>query len=386
MHKTSKILIVTTVPETIKVFMRPFLKLLKEVGFDVHIATGYGCDLGFLKDMNIVEHRLPLNRSINPFKDILALFKLLQICRKEKFDLIHTHTLKASLVGQIAAKISGIKRRIITAHGTVYSNSLPFVTRKLILISEKVSTRFSTKLWVLNSEDYDFYKNMIKVNPNKIEILSKGGIGVDLEVYKPNLLDDFQIKDYKEKIGIPIQNVVISFVGRLVRDKGCYELIQAWEKIESKFTDATLLIITPKMVSERENELVCRHNFSHLKNIVILENRNDMPQLYNCMDILVLPSYREGFSRVIIEAMASGILVIASDVKGCRDAILDGETGILIKPRDVNDLFNKLSEALLFRDNMYKIGDAARDYSLQNFDHHKINQHILRTYNEILGN
>jgi hypothetical protein len=128
--KNLKILVVTTVPETIRAFLLPQLADLRDKGCELHIAIGIGCDLPELEALGITEHRLPLTRDFSPVQDLKALWSMLWLCLRWRFNLVHTHTLKASLIGQIAGWLASVPVRLETAHGTRYMPDLPFTTRK----------------------------------------------------------------------------------------------------------------------------------------------------------------------------------------------------------------------------------------------------------------
>lgn len=376
----------TTVPETVRAFLLPQLKELREHGARVHVATGQnGCPLPELAELDIVEHRLPLGRNISPLKDLHALIDVIKLCRKYHFDLIHTHTLKASLTGQLGARFAGVPVRIETAHGTRYMPDLPWLARKAILASERLAARQAHRVWVLNQEDLELFRKNGIGSPDTLKLLSRGGIGLDIEHYFPQVLTNIEIKEYRRSIGLPADVPVVGFVGRLVKDKGVNELYHAWQKLSARIPSAYLLIISAILPSERHDEVVSMERFTKLKNCVLLANRNDMNKLYRCMNVLVLPSYREGFSRVIMEAMASGVPVVASDVRGCRDVVDDGKTGILVPCRNI-DLLSEAACRLILDTTLQKaMSEKARQCAVQYFDQRKINQFILQTYEQLLN-
>jgi len=385
--KNRRILVLTTVPETARAFLLPQLKDLREHGAQVHLATGEkGCSLPELADLEIIEHRLPLERAISPFKDLRAMFTIIRLCRKYRFDLIHTHTLKASLVGQLGARFAGVPVRVETAHGTRYMPDLPFFVRTAILWSERLAAQQAHRVWVLNQEDFDFFKSHHLAKDDALHLLGKGGIGVDLARFRPDGLTLAQRYKYRQSLGLPGDAMVAGFVGRLVKDKGVRELIEAWPSIIKVVPTAHLLIVTAQLESECSNEVIDRECLQKLPNTIILTNRTDMPELFNCVDVLVLPSYREGFSRVILEASACGVPVIASDVRGCRDAVVNGLTGILIPPHNAA----KVTEAVinLLQDNARstQLGQQARLYAEKYFDQNVVIEHIRTTYETLLKN
>ncbi|MFH1615846.1 MAG: glycosyltransferase family 4 protein [Planctomycetota bacterium] len=380
-----KVLIVATVPETVNAFLLPYMRELAASGCDVYLATGEGAEICNIDGIVKKYYKVPLTRKMSPLEDMRALLRIIRICRKNRFDLIHTHTLKASLIGQVAARIANIKARFETVHGTRYMPELPVVSRLVIVWSERIAAKLSQKVWVLNTEDFDFFENRIHIYAPKLELLSRGGIGVDLIKYRPACLSNHQRAEYKKRLNLPGDGFVVGFVGRPVVDKGILDLRTAWEKVVLKCKNIRLLIIACVLASDRSEELINIEELKTMKNTVVLTNRNDMPELYNCMDMLVLPSYREGFSRVILEACSCGLPVVTTDVRGCRDAIEDGETGFLVPPKAPGKLAEKITT--LFRDGdlCVKMGAAARTYAEGNFDQRRIIDRINRTYQEYLS-
>ena len=376
-----KILIVTTVPETARAFLLPQFVALVKNGFEVHLATGIEGDaLAELKQIPVTEHRFNFIRDISPFSDIKAIWALYKLCRKHQFDIIHTHTLKASLIGQLTAKLSNIPVRFETVHGIRYLPDMPWLMRKSILIAERTAASCADRIWVLNSEDRDFFLSHKLATKEKIELLGKGGIGVDLVRFRPSVLSLQQRADFRSSVGLLPDATVIGFVGRPVRDKGVMELIEAWPQITKKAPNAKLVVICAELPSERSSELIGLHKLQTFPGTVVLKNRSDMPELYGCMDMLVLPSYREGFSRVIIEALSCGLPVIASDVRGCRDAIVNNKTGILIPPKNSHELVDSVLKLVSNPNLLKQMSIAAREYAVDNFDENAIIAHILRSY------
>lgn len=349
------------------------------------MATGIcGCELPELAAMDVCEYRIPLKRSISPLEDIKATFMIYQLCRKNRYDIVHTHTLKASLVGQLAAGLARIPVRIETAHGTIYMSSSGLLKRFCVVMLEKLAARKAHRVWVLNTEDYELFKRRKIGAPHAVELLGKGGIGLDIDCYTPCALGDEHIQEYRHSIGVPPGVLLAGFVGRLVSDKGVNELIQAWQNLSERIPSAWLLIVSAVLPSERQSELVSAGTIKQLKNCVLLTNRSDMNKLYRCMDMLVLPSYREGFSRAIMEAMASGIPVVATDVKGCRDAVIDGQTGLLVPCGDVDSLTKAMCRLINDAPLRKTLSVNARQWAVNHFDQRTINTRIRQTYEYFL--
>lgn len=384
--KKKRILIFTTVPETIRAFLLPQIADLQDHGYEVHVATGFqGCSLPELTTSGVTEYRLHLIRNISPLQDIKALWAAIKILRCNNFDIVHTHTLKASLIGQLAARFTNVPVRVETAHGTRYMPDLPFAVQKGIILSEQLAAKKAHRVWVLNQEDFDFFLSKGLAQKEALQLLSRGGIGADLSRFRPALFDPLQREDYRCKLQLPKHGPVVGFVGRLVQDKGIRELLAAWPEVLRQFPKAFLLIVTAHLESERKAELISQQQLKQMHNTVLLTNRSDMEKLFNCMDMLVLPSYREGFSRVIIEASACGLPVIASDVRGCRDGVVHGQTGLLTPPGNAGCLAQAIVELLSDWPRLTAMGKQARLLAEKNFDQNIIIKNIRLEYERLLS-
>ena len=382
--KYSRILVVTAAPEDVRVFLMDQLTDLRKRGCEIHVATGYGCDLPELQDFGIVQHRLPLTRQVTPSKDLKALWEIFRLCRQWHFDLIHTHTVKASLIGQIGARLAGVPVRVETVHGTVYMPDRPFVMRKTILWCERLAAWQAQRVWVLNTDDFHFFKSQYIAKSEALQLLGEGGIGTNLQRFRPGLFTSEQRRQYRRDLMLPEDALVVGFVGRLVKDKGINELIEAWPKIQEQIPNAYLLVVAACLVSERRYEMVDPSRLEKMPNTILLRNRHDMAQLYNCMDVLVLPSYREGFPCVIMEASACGVPVVASDVRGCREAVLHGQTGLLVPPYDWQKISSAIQYLLKNDSRCHDMAQQARKYAEEHFDQRIAHEHIRNTYESLL--
>lgn len=375
---------VTTVPETMRALVLPILRRLRQEKWDVHVAVGRGQDLPMLGELGIRQHYVPMTREISPLADVLALREMYRLCCRWRFDIIHTHTLKASLIGQLAGRLAGVPVRVETVHGTRYMPDLPLWLRAALLTCERLAATQAQRVWVSNPEDLRLFVSRGLVRRGTAALLGSGGVGVDLERFSPRVLQAGRRAAYRRELGLPDDALVVGFVGRLVRDKGIHELMAAWPAVVADVPRAHLLAVAPLLTSERSSETVSPQQLAALPHAGVLTNRSDMPELYNCMDLLVLPTYREGFPCAIIESAACGVPSVATDVKGCRDGVVPGVSGVLVPPRDAGALAEAMIALLRDDSRRAELAMGARRVAESRFDQAPVVDGTMRVYRRLL--
>lgn len=329
---------VATIPSTF-MFLTSQIAHMRGRGLDVHTISSSG-DLpdGFGDSDMAAHHPIDMTRRITPAQDLRALRGLVRQIRTLGPAIVHSHTPKAGLLGTMAARLAGVPIRIYQIHG------LPFMTatsrkRQILRFTERLSCRLASEVLCVSHGMRNVAISEGFCPPDKIKVLREGSInGVDAEVkFNPEGYPDNVRLDVRRRYGIPENAVVVGFVGRVVRDKGVRELAQAWSGLRQDFGDAHLLLVgdfdEDDRVPEFTERALRRDNTVHLPGLVW-----DMPPCYKAMDLVVLPTYREGFPVVPLEAAAMGLPIVATSVPGCTDAVVDGVTGTLIPPRDPHAL------------------------------------------------
>lgn len=368
-----KIAIITTVDVTIKAFMINHLKKLSEK-YDVTVITNTS-NTDFLLEFglkNIKVIKLDIKRNINIIKDIKSLIQLINLLKKERFETIHSITPKAGLLTALSGKILGVKTRIHTFTGQVW------VTEKgpkkiLLKTLDKVIAFCNNKILADSPSQLEFLRKEKILKKNMGEVLGKGSIsGVDLEKFK----FDKEIRNkLRKKHNILGDDIVYGFIGRLKKDKGIYELLEAFKKVNLK--NKKLLIIGP---DEEGISKALKY-----ENVIYLGFQSNPNFYLNMFDIFCLPSYREGFGSVIIEAAAMGIPAIVSNIYGLSDAVEKNETGLLHEMKNVQEIKEKM-EFLAKNTNLRnEMGIKARERVEKSFSSEYSSQCLIDFYNKILG-
>lgn len=376
---------ITTIPMSLT-FLRGQVGYMKERGFDVHVLSSPGEDLDdFGGREGVPAHAVAMTRRISPLLDLVALARIRRVLSEVRPDIVHAHTPKAGLLGMIAAVSTRVPTRIYQVRG------LPMLTargfkRRLLRATEKIACRCAQRV-LCNS--HSIRKVVVEeaiCPPEKVKVLKNGsGNGVDaVDRFNPAALDADAGADARREWGIPPEATVIGFVGRLVREKGIVELAEAWRLLRDEFPGLHLLLVGPfetrDQVPGRAVEFLQRDDQVHLTGMDW-----DTPRLYAAMDLVVLPTYREGFPNVPLEAAAMGLPVVATRVPGCVDAVEEGLTGTLVEPRESGALAAAIETYLRDPALRKRHGESGRRRVLGEFRPEGIWEELFREYRHLSG-
>lgn len=329
-----KIIRITTVPGSLGGLLAGQLKFMSQYYDVIGISS---CGKGKLKEVGQEEgiRVIPVNmtRSITPFLDLKAVWKLYKIFRKEKPFIVHTHTPKAGTLGMLAAFFAGVPHRLHTIAG------LPLMEAKgkkriLLDLVEKITYAAASKIYPNSYGLQQIIIDLKFTNIKKLKVIGNGSSnGIDTDYFNPELYTDDDKEKLRFSLGIHKNDLVYIFLGRMVRDKGINELISVFKRLTENHTNIKLLL-----VGEYEKELdpVLPETEDTIKNnpqIIAVGWQNDVRPFFSIADILTFPSYREGFPNVVLQAGAMGLPAIVTDINGCNEIIVEGESGILSRSR-----------------------------------------------------
>lgn len=379
-NQRPRICIVATIPFAFNVFMRSHIDILKE-SYDVTlIANGSIRELGDLLGNNVSFVSFPIERKISLIKDLVALFKLWKFFRNNNFDAVCSLLPKSGLLAMLAARLAGVPVRLNIFNGEVWAYDRGFM-RHLLRFADKVIVACATRLLAVSPSQREFLiKNSI-VKPSMIEVVANGSItGVDVNRFKPYSFDRERLR-LTEKI--PFNAVVFLFLGRLNRDKGLIDLLNAFNHVAQQNSSHHLMIVGPDEegldihVSNLELSFPGRiHRFGF----------TDKPEIYmRASDVICLPSYREGFGMVLIEAAAIGLPAIASRIYGVTDAVEEGVTGILHTPGNSSEISQAM--LLLGADQVMRknMGMSAQKRVIDKFSQDYVMRSFAKFYREVIS-
>ncbi len=376
---------ITTIPESLG-FLAGQIGYMKERGFQVHGLAAPGEYLEeFGEREGIPVHAVPMARRITPLRDLATVLRIRRELRRIRPQIAHAHTPKGGLLGMIGAWLAGVPVRIYHIHG------LPMLTaagwkRSLLRWTEKVSCRLASQVLCVSHSVREVAVREGLCPAGKIKVLLGGSInGVDADGrFNPAKADPQLRSQTRAKYGIPEDALVAGFVGRIVRDKGVIELVEAWRAVSAEYPGLHLLVagmFEPQDPIPPETERVLRED----PRIHLTGHDWDIVPLYAALDLVVLPTYREGFNVVCMETGAMALPIVTTAVPG-TDAVVDGRTGTKVPAQDSEALAGAVRAYLADPELRKAHGQAARERMLREFRREAIWEATYREYARLLGN
>jgi lipopolysaccharide/colanic/teichoic acid biosynthesis glycosyltransferase/glycosyltransferase involved in cell wall biosynthesis len=362
---------------TVQAFLQDQIRALSRT-YAVTVVANTG-DRDSLRrlDLNAELVPIPIQRNIDPWQDVRALLSLCSLFQKRKFALIHSITPKAGLLSMCAGKLTGVAARIHTFTGQVWVTTSG-LTRYLLKSADKLTAFCATQVLADSKSQLKFLIDEGVVDVRKIRVLENGSIsGVDESRFRPDAAARRQVRG---QASIPKDAFVFLFVGRLNKDKGVLDLAKAFEHVAARTESAYLVCVGPdEDAMEARMRKICSSCGERLRFV----GPTCLPEQYMAAaDVLCLPSYREGFGSVVIEAAATGIPAIASRIYGLTDAVQDGVTGCLHQPGNGQELANAMGSLATSHALREQLGQNARERANKDFGVQTLTQALLAFYSE----
>lgn len=377
-----KMCVVATVDITIQNLYQGRLERLIEHGFDITVVCAPTPRADEITKRGVRLVTVPLRRAITPWTDLRCLVRLWRFFRRERFDLIEVSTPKAALLGSIAARCAGAPRVLHLLRGLVYQHQ-GWLQRRLLRWSQTIPCRLAHHVVGISRSLRDQAAQDGVCPSERMVILGEGSSGgVDLQVFSPRLRDDRA--EVRAKWRIPKDAVVIGFVGRMTADKGLVELVDAFLKLKTSRPELCLLFVGDYEERDRPPQRTM-DAIATDPQIRPVGWRTDTAPFFGAIDVLTLPSYREGFGNVLLHAAACGLPVVSTDATGCRDAMQDGVTGLRVPVGDTGALtaaLGKLVDDAALRD---RLGTEGRRWVERCFDQEKVWAMYEGEYRKMLG-
>lgn len=380
--RAPRLLRITTVPQSLVILLNGQLEFMSRQGFEVLTVSSDGPEARVLSSKGIRHQAVAMSRSITPLRDLLSLVRLIITIIRFKPDIVHTHTPKAGLLGMLAAWICGVPVRLHTVAG------LPAVEKKgwrraLLFWTERITCRCASLVYTNSNGLRQYMIDVIGINPSRVKTLGNGSSnGIDWKYFTRTPDINLQASSLRAKFGAT-DHIVICFVGRVVRDKGVVELVEAFKRLSRQ--DVRLVVVGP---FEHDLDPLPGKTleFLHSDSRVVLPGfQSDIRPWLAASDIFVLPSYREGFPNVVMQAACMELPCIVSDINGCNEIVGHQSGGIVVPVKNV-DALRQAIELLAGNQQLRRsYANEARQKVIRDFDQQYLWNLILEEYRTALA-
>ncbi|WP_294381680.1 glycosyltransferase family 4 protein [uncultured Clostridium sp.] len=366
-----KVLYVTTVSRTINAFLIPHINMLLDNGYEVHCACSIDKPVDKeLQRRGVKIFEVPFSRNPLGIGNIKAFIKLEELQRINDYDIVHVHTPIAAIYGRLLKLNFPSLRIIYTVHGYHFLKGGSKLGWILYYPIEKIMAKFTDVTININKEDYEITKEKLK--PKKCYLLN--GVGLDLDKYKK--LSSKEIQEKRKEFGLKDKDFVVLMIAEINKNKNHIQLINAMDILKDKYPNIKILCIGDGTLKESLEKQIILRNLQN--NIFVLGYRLDVNKLINISDIGILLSRREGLPRNIMEFMACGRKVIATDIRGCRDLICDETIGTLVNVDDYESTAKAIEKYYILNDKSFEVSKEIRKYDIES-----INSELLKIYEDV---
>lgn len=341
--RPARLVRVMTVPISIRYILQGQLRHLGQRGYEVYAVSADGPEVAAILEQEKCTHIVvPFTRRITPIRDLLCLVKLVVILRRIKPEIVHTQTPKAGLLGILAAWLARVPVRIHTVGGLPVMEAKGL--RRLVLSwSDRTTYALATQIYSNSVVLRDYLISVFRIPKSKIDVIGNGSSnGIDTVRYSRGEAVVASAKQLRREHSIADDDLVFCFVGRLVKDKGVEELVKAFLRLVVEKKNLKLILL-----GHFESELdpldqLTQETIKTHESIIAPGFRSDVSTYLAASDVFVFPSYREGFPNVVLQACAMELPSIVTDINGSNEIIRHGENGLVVKPRDVEGLFDAM--------------------------------------------
>ncbi|MFU8972248.1 glycosyltransferase family 4 protein [Chryseobacterium wangxinyae] len=376
---------ITTIPMSLNLLLKNQLKFLS-AHFNVTAISGKGEDLDIVRKREAVNvFSIEMERKISPFKDLISLLRLYRYFRKERPEIIHSITPKAGLLSMVAGKLANVPIRMHTFTGLIFPSKTGFM-QKVLIQMDKILCYCATNVYPEgNGVKVDLIKFNITSKP--LKVLANGNVnGIDLKYFNINTISEEQTNSLKNELKIKSTDFVFIFVGRLVGDKGINELIAAFKNVDNKCPQNSIKLL---LVGSLEIYLDPLNNDSlneiqNNPNIISVGFQQDVRQYFAISNVLVFPSYREGFPNVVMQAGAMHLPSIVTNINGCNEIIVEGINGTIVSVKDTDAICTAMLNFVYDEKYLNLLKGNARRMIEERYDQSVVWNALLKEYNTLL--
>lgn len=325
-----------------------------------------------------------IEREISLFKDFRALLLLSYLFIKNKPDMVWGNTPKGSFLSILAAYIARIRVRQYMCHGLRYQSESG-IKKKILVLMEKITCQLATQVVCVS---FGVREQLIKdkiASSKKAIVIGDGSCnGIDTEFFNSAVVDKKKLSELRNELGLTDNDFVFIFIGRVVRDKGIGELLSAFKELSKERDDIRLVVVGKiekhNAISQENLDVLTNNKYIHY-----LGKQNDIRPFLAISDTLILPSYREGFGVVLLEALSMGLPIIASNIIGCSDIVEPNVNGLFCERGNIESLIQVMNKVILDEKFRYTLQVNARESILKKYSKSKVWDNYLEYYKSILG-
>lgn len=380
-----RIVCIATVPFFVVTQLGGQIAAMLAAGMRVTLVTSPGYELERLPaHPHLAIHTLDIRRNISPLADWRALWRLIHLFHESCPEIVHSTTPKAGLLTAVAAWIARVPVRLHTFTGQPWLG-LQGPKRWVARLADRVIGHLNTMCYADSPSQRRFLVEEGLLSENCISMIGRGSLaGVDIERFSVGHMGSEIRAQVRAKLNIGAETPVLLFLGRIARDKGIHELLDAAQQLHEDGIDFCLLLVGPMDDETGGKETVTRSEFDNLP-FLRYAGYTSVPEHYLCAaDVFCLPSYREGFGTTVIEAAAMGLPTVGTRINGLIDAVVDGETGLLVEPKNASALADALRVLLATPELRKRLGVQARERVVRSFAADRVNAALLAEYERLL--
>ena len=380
-----KILHICAIGSTAETLLLPQINYLLSQGFEVGIACSFDEDAQRLQEKGYTVHGIPIDRKISLVPNLKSISGLTKIIRENNYNLVHVHTPIAAVLGRIAAKLAGVEAIVYTAHGFPFHDLSSPSQYFLYSNIEKYAATITDLILTQNHEDIATAIKLRLCPPEKLGYL---GNGVDIDRFKRSQLNPQSRSQLRQSLGIPDASLIVGTIGRLTRKKGSGYLMEAAGKLISEFPNLHIVVIGSELTTDPEPfQIELNQKIKTLgleRHVTLTGERQDIPELLGILDIFTLPTFtHEGLPRSIVEAMAMGLPIVTTDVRGCREAVVNEKNGFIVPSQNSTELAEALRKLLSNPQLRQDYGKASRERVEVEYNEDFVFKRLTQYYKEL---
>ncbi len=378
----NKLIRISTVAMSLDFLLKGQLAYLKKK-YNVIAVSGHDEHLKKVElreGVHVVD--IPMQRSISPLQDLKSLWQLYWLLKKEKPLIVHSITPKAGLLSMIAAYFASVPIRVHTFTGLIFPTKSGFM-KQLLILMDKILCICATNIY---PEGQGVRNDLIKykITSKKLQVIANGNVnGIDTNYYDSNLISYQEKQNLRTELKIDLNDFVFIFVGRLVGDKGINELVKAFKNVLLENENAKLLLVGSFEEDLDPLTIETKQEITTNDKIISVGFQNDVKSYFAISNVLVFPSYREGFPNVVMQAGAMGLPCIVTNINGSNEIIIEGENGIIIPVKNANAIYISMNN--MIKDNILRthLMQNARQMIVARYEQEVVWRAILAEYEKL---